>query len=226
MRGRKIEPLPTGLWHKLRDKVDKHIPRAVQEAFYDHLNTFEAIGTIFIRPCDYGLIYLYWLLTGKSLTEIATPDCDLILHYFFANYFSNIIFLLDSRETIRIIIHHVLDKVKGFNSVHLQPRSHAKRVEVAQEKHDGPWKNVTLFIDGTHLRIKKRLWMTKEAWRDVSFYSYKLKKPAAVIVVSVHFLITHLQYNNSIRWAWQQMGMLNGSYPNRFLRDLTQTTSV
>ena len=96
---------------------------------------------------------------------------------------------IDSKESIRIIIHHVLDKVKAFNHVHVTARSHAKRVEVAQEKHVGPWRNVTLFIDGTHIRIRKRLWMSREAWREISFHSYKLKKPAVVVVVCFRFCL-------------------------------------
>ena len=82
MRGRKIEPFPTGLWYKLRDKVDKHILRAVQEVFYGHLTHLKQKGLLWIN---------LFLLTGKSFTEIAAPDCDLILYYFFANYFSNFI---------------------------------------------------------------------------------------------------------------------------------------
>ena len=75
MEGRKIEPLPVTFWNRLREKVDKHIPRGVQEVLYDHLSTYQPMGTIFIRPCDYGLIYLYWLLSGKSLIDIAGDDC-------------------------------------------------------------------------------------------------------------------------------------------------------
>ena len=66
-------------WVFLRNYVDPKIPRGAQIIFYDHLEKQKPLGKLFFRACDYGLLNLYWLLSGKSLRTV--PDC--ISEFFF-----------------------------------------------------------------------------------------------------------------------------------------------
>ena len=48
------------------------------------------------------------------------------------------------------------------------------------------WNTATLFLDGTHIRIKWDKQYDNPPWNGVSFHSYKLKKTAVSVVVSIY----------------------------------------
>ena len=68
-------------WEKLRKVVDRVVPFGVQEVLYNYLSSLQKIGSQFYRPCDYGLVFLYWLIVGDSLNCIA-EKC-MINYYFY-----------------------------------------------------------------------------------------------------------------------------------------------
>ena len=65
-------PLAPDLWEELRSTVDAKLPRRIQAEVYTFLEKVARdrskegklwLGSLHYRPCDYGLIYLYFLLT-------------------------------------------------------------------------------------------------------------------------------------------------------------------
>lgn len=94
------------------------------------------------------------------------------------------------RENVRQVVHTILEIVKGFNHVHVQPRPYEERTYASSKFATVKWKDATLFIDGTHIRLKNRGWMKKGQWAGQSFFSYKLKENA--VTVMVYFSILNL----------------------------------
>lgn len=77
----------------------------------------------------------------------------------------------------------MLKKIKKFNAEHLKPRDSEIRRRISKQKAIEEWTDGTLIVDGTHIRIKNDTFMKTPTWKDVSFYSYKLKGTAATIQV-------------------------------------------
>lgn len=92
------------------------------------------------------------------------------------------------RESIRKMIHAVLKKIKPFTQEHTSPRDYDVRKAVSKKFTTPTWNEATLFIDGTHIAIESAKFMKEPQWESISFYSYKLKTTAVVIIVSNYFI--------------------------------------
>lgn len=72
MQGSRIPvALEVESWRRLRKVVDRVVPVGVQEVLYNYLATLPKIGSQFYRPCDYGLIFMYWLIVDESFKTMA-----------------------------------------------------------------------------------------------------------------------------------------------------------
>jgi len=73
-------PINEELWEELRTKVDAKIPRRIQVEVYAHLDGAAKkrereigkrwLGGLHYRPCDYGLVFLYFLVTSGSCRSL------------------------------------------------------------------------------------------------------------------------------------------------------------
>ena len=87
------------------------------------------------------------------------------------------------REGIRKIVHAVIKRIKPFNHENTSPREYEVRKDITRNFTTQSWNEATLFIDGTHIAINANKFMKEPQWINVSFFSYKLRTTAVVLIV-------------------------------------------